>query len=309
MKNLVFIDIESSYSLDISSVCCISLVLVDSSTLKEIEKVTYYINSEMPYDNHGESAHVDIHINPEDISSAPNFEERYERLKKYLCDDYIVVGHAVESDIAMLNGVCARYNLERFHFNYFCSQMLYRLFHKDRTNKSLDKIVKEMGYENFSHHLCQDDVWMSYQTVKYVCKNLGMSLIETLDKYGIMCGENKRDYVSTTYSRLSKDSKKKQLEKIYHMDIPFVSAVKGIYGNVFAFNTKYEKKHTNEFKVLVAKIKEAGGQCTTMIKDATHYVDAYVNDDCSRRKFIENNLNLDIIIVDISQIKVLLDMR
>lgn len=308
MKNLVFIDIESSYSLDISSVCCISIVLVDSFTLNEIEKVTYYINSEMPYDNHGDGAHVDIHINPDDITSAPNLIERYDSLKKYLCDDYIVVGHAIESDIAMLNSACARYGLERFRFHYFCSQMLYRMYNKDRNNKSLDKIVKEMGY-NFSHHLCQDDVWMSYQTIKYICKNLNLGVEGMLDKYAITLGENKRDFVVTTYSRLTKESKKRIIESIYHLNIPFNKPVLGVFGQVFAFNSTYEKKHTNEFRVLVSKIKEAGGKCTTLVNEATCYVDAYPEYKCSRRNYIEKNLNLDIHIMDVEQLKVLLDMR
>ena len=307
MKKIVFIDVESSYSLDISSVCCVSLILVDPSTLKEIEKVTYYINPEMPYDNHGENAHVDIHIDPEDLTSAPSLEERYQDLKRYLNDDYIIVGHAIESDIAMLNSACNRYNLEKFHFHYFCSQMLYRLFHKDRTNKSLDKIVKEMGY-NFEHHLCQDDVKMSYETIKYICKELNASLNDVLLTYGIVYGENREDYVSTTYSKLTKEGKRRVLENIYNLDIPFNKPIKGIYGNTFVFNTVYEKKQLNELRVIVSKIKEAGGRCTTVVNNANYYVDAYFDSVCNRRNYIEQNLQLDIKIVDIEYIKVLLDM-
>ena len=307
MKNLVFIDIESSYSLDISSVCCISLILVDSISLKEIEKVTYYINSELPYDNHGENAHVDIHIDPKDISSAPNLEKRYADLKKYLVGDYIVVGHAIDSDIAMLNSACARYDLDRFNFNFFCSQMLYRLFKKDRTNKSLDKIVKEMGYE-FEHHLCQDDVKMSYQTVKYICSSLGLTLKEVLEKFGINFGENKSNYVDLSYSKMTKPTKRQLIEAVYKMDIPFIKPIKGIYGETFVFNSWYEKKHINQLKVIVAKIKEAGGRCSTIITDATYYVDAYYDQKCNRRDYIEQNLHLDIKIVDIDYIKTMLDL-
>lgn len=207
MKNLVFIDIESSYSKDISSVCCISLILVDCLTLKEIEKTTYFINSEMIYDNHGKNAKVDIGINPLDLKYAPNLKERYKQLKKYLNNKYFVVGHAIDNDIRMLNAATKKYNLEKFEFKFFCSQMLYRLFKGDKNNKSLDKIATELN-EQFTHHHCEEDVLMSLKTIRYICNSLNLTIEEVLRKYHINLGESKKEEVKEITSKLTKKVKK-----------------------------------------------------------------------------------------------------
>ncbi len=207
MKNLVFIDVEASYSRDISSVCCVSLILVDHLTLKEIEKTTYFINSEMIYDNYGKTARVDIGINPQDLKHAPNLKKRYNQLKKYLNNKYFIVGHAIDNDIRMLNAATKKYNLEKFEFKFFCSQMLYRLFKGDKNNKSLDKIAAELN-ESFTHHHCEEDVLMSLKTIRYICNSLNLTLEEVLRKYHINLGENKKEEVKEITSKLTKKAKK-----------------------------------------------------------------------------------------------------
>lgn len=301
MKDLVFIDIEASYSKDISSVCCVSLILVDSKTLQETEKITYFINPESVYDNHGSSAKIDIGINPMDLKCAPTMKERYKQLKKYLNNKYIIVGHAIDNDVRMLNGCTSKYKLDNFEFSFLCSQMIYRLFKEENINKSLDKIALELG-ENFIHHHCEDDVLMSLKTLKYISSSLNLTLEEIISKYQITLGQNKKKITKPITSTFIKPSKHQLIQEIYKRKVKVKNKDPFFNNKVFVFDMKFEKSDLDLLNKIVTSIKEKGGKCSELISEGNIFVDANPKYMCKRKKYIENNLDLDIKIIELEEL-------
>jgi len=301
MRDLVFIDVEASYSKDISSVCCVSLILVDSKTLQEIEKITYFINSESIYDNYGSTARIDIGINPKDLKSAPPLTKRHRQLRKYLNSKYIVIGHAIENDIRMLNAATKKYRLDSFDCKFLCSQMLYRLFKKENTNKSLDKVAQEIN-ETFVHHHCEEDVLMSFKTIKYICSSLNKNIEEIINEYQITLGENKKHKIKNTSSKLIKPSKHQLIQEIYKKKVKVKNKDPYFYNKIFVFDSKFERNNIELLEKYVVEIKERGGKCSELISEGNVFIDANPDYMCKRKKYIENNQQLEIEIVELAQL-------
>ncbi len=280
MKNLVFVDTEASYSKDVSSVCCVSLIVVDSSSLKEISKKTFFINSETIYDNYGNNSFVNIDINPERIKNAPTMAEVYKELKKYLNDNYIIVGHAVANDVRMLNKCFAKYNLPILKYSYLCSQMLYRIYKGDKENKSLEKVAYEMGKTFVAHH-CEEDVAMSLETIRYICEKENHSLEQLLKSYDISLGLSYKH--KDCSSSLVHRSIHARCEELFDTEPISFKADEFFTNKYFAFDEVFEKENFELLKDMVIIIKSHGGYCTNKIEQSSYFV-SYPNIEVSKRK-------------------------
>ena len=299
MKNLVFIDTEASYSKDVSSVCCISLIVVNSDSLEEITKKTFFINSETIYDNYGNNSFVNIDISPERIKNAPTMVDVYKELSEYLNDEYIIVGHAVSNDVNMLNKCFTKYKLPLLKYSYFCSQMLYRIYKGDKENKSLEKVAIEMGKTFVAHH-CEEDVAMSLETVRYICEKEHIKVEKLLKDYDVSLGLSykHKDCSSSKVHR----SIHARCEELYDIEVSTFIPNNFFTNKYFAFDETIEKENFELLKEMVIDIRERGGYCTSTLSDASYFV-GYPSSSSKRKKYLLDHKELGVICISPEQLK------
>src|SRR5699024_10283536 len=133
---------------------------------------------------------IDLHLDKKLLSSSPDFAHVYQNIRDFLTNpQYIVMGHAVDADVRMLNAACKRYRLPSINFRFICTQLLYKLYKGEKDVKALSKIAAELGI-TYHEHNSEDDAWMSLQTLKYLVGESNLSVEQLLQKYRVRIGSN-----------------------------------------------------------------------------------------------------------------------
>ena len=127
MKYLAF-DIEAANGYKPYSICSIGIVLADEN-FNVLKRTNIWINPKTSYNLNGtrKNVGIDLHLDKALLDASPDFSQVYSRIVSLLTDpDCLVVGHAVDSDVRMLNAACKRYRLPSIDFTFICSQLLYK---------------------------------------------------------------------------------------------------------------------------------------------------------------------------------------
>ena len=188
MKYLAF-DIEAANGYQLSSVCSIGVVIADEH-FNVVSRQNFWINPKTKYNLNGTRSNVgiDLHLDKALLDSSPDFSQVYHRIRKLLTDkQYLVLGHAVDSDVRMLNAACTRYHLPSIDFDFVCSQLLYRLYRGEKDVKGLNKIANDLGV-TFTQHNSEEDAYVSLLTLKFLVEDSGMTVDELLEKYHVRKG-------------------------------------------------------------------------------------------------------------------------
>ncbi len=213
MKYLAF-DIEAANGYKPYSICSIGVVIADEK-LNILSQRNIWINPKTKYDLNGtrKNVGIDLHLDEALLNRSPDFSEVYEEIKGLLTDpEYRVMGHAVESDVHMLNAACKKYSLPCIDFRFICTQLLYKLYTGATEVRALNKIADEMGLA-FNFHSSDEDARMSMMTLKYLTEKTGLTPKELLEKYDVRIGENKDFNITRTVSLKENKPKRK---KYYH---------------------------------------------------------------------------------------------
>lgn len=232
--NYLAFDIEAANGYKPYSICSVGIVIADER-LNIVSQRNIWINPKTKYDLNGtrKNVGIDLHLDEELINRSPDFSEAYEEIKGILTDkDNFVMGHAVESDVHMLNAACKRYELPCINFKFICTQLLYKLYTQATEVRALNKIADELGL-TFNFHSSDEDARMSMMTLKYLTEQTGLSPLGLLEKYSVRIGEN-RDFNITRTVSLSENKPKKK-KKYYHYS-------KKARENVAASENKTEKQ-------------------------------------------------------------------
>lgn len=209
VKYLAF-DIEAANGYRAYSICSIGIVTADED-FNILSQRNIWCNPKTKYDLNGtrKNIGIDLHLDEELLLRSPDFTGIYPEVKRLLENrEYAVVGHAVESDVHMLNAACKKYKLPSVDFTFICSQLLYKLYKGDKEVRALNKIAEDIGVE-FSPHASDEDARVSLLTLKYIVDSSGLTLKELLSKYNVRKGEN-RDFVLTRTVSLSENVKKRK---------------------------------------------------------------------------------------------------
>ena len=190
MKYLAF-DIEAANGYMLSSICSVGVVIADER-FDIVSRENIWINPRTEYNLNGTRPNVGInlHLDPKLLSASPDFKRVYPRLKALLTDpQYVVVGHAADSDVRMLNKACLRYRLKGIDFSFVCTQLLYKLYKGEKEVKALGKIAEEIGF-TFTQHNSEEDAYASLMTLKYLVEQSGLSVAGLMEKYHVRYGSN-----------------------------------------------------------------------------------------------------------------------
>ena len=217
MKYLAF-DIEAANGYKPSSVCSIGVVIADEH-FNVLSRENIWINPKTQYNLNGtrENVGINLELDKALLDASPDFRRVYPKIRGLLTDtQYVVLGHAVDSDVRMLNAACVRYHLPSINFEFICSQLLYKLYRGDREVRGLDKIANELGV-TFHQHNSEQDAYVSLLTLKFLTEDSGLSVEELLAKYQVRKGSNNNFELKRPVSLLGQISKKKRKELALEM--------------------------------------------------------------------------------------------
>lgn len=273
MRYVAF-DIEAANGFKPYSICSVGVVTADAS-FNVIEKENIWVNPKTKYNLNGtrESVGINLNLDPLLLAQSPDFKGVYTKLRDILEDkDTVVIGHAVDSDIIMLNSACKHNSLPPINFTYTCTQLLFKQFKEEKDVRSLSKIAAEIGVM-FNAHSSDDDAFVSMLTLKYLCEKTGLTFNGLLEKYAIRKGATNEFKVNRCVSLIGsvkknitqgavntiKDSEKKVCDQT-------------LKGYVFSFSRELEIKYTAEISALVGIITSCGGIYASKIGKCNVYI-------------------------------------
>ena len=276
MKFLAF-DIEAANGYMPSSICSVGVVIADER-FNILSRENIWINPKTKYNLNGTRRNVgiDLHLDKALLDASPDFSQVYARLRSLLTDkQYVVLGHAVDSDVRMLNKACERYHLPSIDFEFICSQLLYKLYKGDKEVKGLNKIADDLGI-TFNQHNSEEDAYVSMLTLKYLVDDSGLSVTELLEKYHVRKGVNDNFEMTRPVSLEGQVSKKKLTQVAIERIKEYVSTVKRTsneYRNkAFCLARSLELSDSEQLYAVLNKIVEKGGRYTAKLLKGNVYV-------------------------------------
>jgi DNA polymerase III epsilon subunit-like protein len=272
-------DIEAANGYKPYSICSVGIVIADENfRIKHRENI--WINPKTKYNLNGtrQNVGIDLHLDKELLDRSPTFPEVYDRLCSQLTDEnYIVVGHAVESDVHMLNAACKHYKLPCINFKFICSQLLFRLFKGEKEVRGLNKIADELCI-TFEPHNSEEDAFVSLMTLKYLVQNSGLSVEELLDKYMVRKGENHDFELTRTVSLLGQASPKRERAASDKRIFSYLAKIgntpksRSLEGGVFSVARSIEMGDFEVMKMILDVIYQNGGIYTSKPSKSKYYI-------------------------------------
>ena len=290
MKYLAF-DIEAANGYQLSSICSIGIVIADEQ-FKILSRRNIWINPKTKYNLNGtrQNVGIDLHLDKKLLDASPDFKQAYGEISGLLTDkEYFVFGHAVDADVRMLNAACVRNNLPCINFEFADSQLLYKLYNKDKDVKSLHKIAADIGVE-FQEHNSEEDAYATMFTLKYLVTSSGLTVLELMDKYRIRIGVNRDFNMSRPVSLDGQVSKKRVTQVAWDKIKKYASTIKKVgskYADVgFSLSRTLELSDSETlYKVVEIIIKNGGRYATKLIKSRVYvYGEDTSEQDVSRER-------------------------
>lgn len=289
--NYLAFDIEAANGFKAYSICSIGVVVADEN-LNVLRSENIWINPKSKYNLNGTRRNVgiDLKLDKELLERSPDFSQVYDRVKSMLEDEEnVVVGHAVDADVRMLNAACKRYHLPPLKFDFICTQLLYRLYKNEKEVKGLNKIAVELGLE-FAQHNSQSDAWMSLMTLKYLVEDSGLSVFELLKKSHVRIGNTENFEIVRPVclsEQLSKKSVTRQALNNIKNKTQHVKVKSHKLSGVFAIARSLELD--KDSVALVKTIAENGGVYTSHLGKCDYYIkaDEQGAQDVMREKYLD----------------------
>lgn len=314
MKYLAF-DIEAANGYMLSSVCSVGVVIADER-FEILSRENIWINPRTQYNLNGTRPNVgiDLHLDKRLLDSSPDFKRVYPRLKQLLTDpEYLVVGHAVDSDVRMLNKACERYHLDGIDFEFVCTQLLYKLYKGESEVKGLAKIADEIGF-SFCQHNSEEDAFASMMTLKYLVEQSGLSVEQLIEKYRVRRGSNVAMQLTRSVSLDGQVSKKHVTQAAIEQIKKYTETVSKIdkkYKNkAFCLARSLELSGSDQLFAVLDKIVSHGGRYTAKLFKGNYYVSngTQTQADAMREKRVaelaENGLIQVVTVADILEEKI-----
>ncbi len=290
MKYLAF-DIEAANGYKLYSICSIGVVIADEN-FNILEKTNIWINPKTSYNLNGtrKNVGIDLHLDKQLLDSSPDFSEVYPQIRKLLTNsEYLVVGHAVDSDVRMLNAACKHYNLPSINFKFLCTQLLYRLYKQEKEVRALSKIAAELDI-TYHEHNSEDDAWMSLQTLKFLVQNSGLTISQLVEKYHVRYGSNV-DFELVRPVTLEGQVSRKHLTQVAVEKIKKYAQTQKVQSNaykgkVFCLARSLELSDSQDLYRVVKTIVCNGGRYSSKLVNCNVYVtnDTSTEQDLMREK-------------------------
>ena len=207
MKYLFF-DIEcAGVFKNVAKICAFGYCLVDEQ-FHILEKEDVLINPKGNFhltDRKGTRGLV-LPYEYDKFKQYPTFPELAGKIRALLEDeDTLVAGHATMNDVKYLNLETHRFSMPSFRFRFTDTQFLYMNKIGDFSRQfALGAIAQDLGVE-FTPHRAVDDAYATMKIAEAMCAELGLTLPQLLDKYGVTLGKIENYEIEQTTSTLHRE--------------------------------------------------------------------------------------------------------
>lgn len=292
--NYLAFDIEAANGYKAYSICSIGIVIADER-FNVVSRQNIWINPKTSYNLNGtrKNVGIDLHLDKKLLASSPDFSQVYDEIKGYLTNpDYVVFGHAVDSDVRMLNAACARYKLPCIEFDFIDSQLLYKLYKGDKDVHGLDKIAADIGVE-FCQHNSEDDAYATMRTLQYLVEDGKLSVDELLEKYRVRKGTNRNFEITRTVSLDGQVSKRKLTQVAVDKIKAYAKKVKAVSkkydGIAVCVARSLELSDSPQLYAVIKTVTENGGRYVSKLAKCNVYVknDVSTEQDVMREKRVD----------------------
>ena len=142
---------------------------------------------------------VELAYPEKSFRSSPLFIEKYEEIKNIFAKADLVIGFSIENDIKYLNCACSYYSLKNVNFDYVDVQDVFRYYTNDKNKIGLEKLCENYGI-SYIMHRSDDDARATLLILKNICNALNLSVLQILNKYKIVMGNNNEVGYTSPYS-------------------------------------------------------------------------------------------------------------
>ena len=149
----------------------------------------------------------------EDLRHELPFKENHKFLTDLLDEDTIVIGHAINNDIAMLISAVNKFGLKEPKFQYIDSNTIYSVYKGINKDTSLKTIADEFGIE-YNEHDPSEDARATLEVVREIAKRENTTFLGLLEKYKVNIGFVTNSHSYKTYSELMPDKLVKKMQYI-----------------------------------------------------------------------------------------------
>lgn len=127
----------------------------------------------------------------EEYEAAPNFEARYEEIKRLFEEESVaVVGHTTDVDARCLNFATKRYGLPFIDFDFYDLKKIYMHRKKDTRSVGLERMLAELKPDFKGHiHRSDDDAYATMLVLKELCRQSGLDGASLIAEYAPFKGE------------------------------------------------------------------------------------------------------------------------
>ena len=193
-------------------------IIVSNEQLEEVEIISKTCN---PLVKNFFVGKITFPYTMEDLRKELPFRDNHKFLTDLLDEDTIVIGHAINNDIAMLLSAVNKFGLKEPTFRYIDTNTLYSRYKGINKDTSLKTIAKEFGIE-YSEHDPSEDARATLAVAREIAKRENVTFQGLLDKYQVEVGFVKNGHSYKTYSRLMPDKQVKKMgfinESLTHFD-------------------------------------------------------------------------------------------
>lgn len=137
---------------------------------------------------HAKRTGVTFAYEVEDFRKAPKFKECYEEVKQ-LFTDRLVIGFSMANDVKYINDACDKYKLPRISFEFIDVQYVYQQIHPETNSVGLKTLCERYDLK-YREHRSDDDAAASVMLLNAFLIEEGLTLSETIDKFGVHYGIN-----------------------------------------------------------------------------------------------------------------------
>ncbi len=228
-----------------------------------------------------EEPRVKLAYTEEEFRLSPRFSEQYEKIKALFEKDTIVIGFAINNDVAYLNDACKHANKKFIRFKFFDVQQIMGFIYPEKKNLGLKAYADIYGIE-FIEHRSDEDARVTLLILQKVCESLNITFEELIAYYDIVFGENGREvkkpiYRAELFERHGlKKSKATNNILIYEFleELRSRPKIKGgaLRGKRILFNNNMEMDDINFSRSLMKKIYDLSGIYTKDMSGANIYV-------------------------------------
>lgn len=228
-----------------------------------------------------EEPRVKLAYSEEEFRSSPRFSEQYEKISSLFEKDTIVIGFAINNDVAYINDACRYADKKYIRFKFFDVQQIMGFIYPEKKNLGLKTYADMYGIE-FIEHRSDEDARVTLLILQKACEHLKLTFKELLTYFDIDFGENGREvkkpiYKAELYEKHGlKKSKATNNILLYEFleELRSRPKIKGgiLRGKRILFNNSMEMDDINFSRSLMKRIYDLSGIYIKDMSGANVYV-------------------------------------